>query len=67
MVETKWLTTKDVADRLNIHVETVRRWIRLEGLRVLNIGGKGGYRIREKDLNRFLRSKAGTRRKPPAT
>lgn len=67
MVETKWLTTKDVAYRLNIHIETVRRWIRLEGLHVLNIGGKGGYRIKEKDLNRFLRSKSGTRRKPSTT
>ena len=67
MSAAKWLTTKDVADQLNIHIETVRRWIRIGALRAVSIGGKGGYRIREKDLNDFLRSRASTKRKLPST
>jgi len=63
MASKKWITTKDVADRLNIHVETVRRWVRVGALRAVSIGGKGGYRIREKDLNDFLKSRVVTKRK----
>ena len=44
---TKWITTKDVADRLTIHVETVRRWVRVGALCAVSIGGKSGYRIRD--------------------
>lgn len=63
MSTAKWLTTRDIADRLNIHLETVRRWIRVGALRAVSIGGKGGYRIREKDLNDFLSMKLNTKKK----
>jgi excisionase family DNA binding protein len=67
MASTKWITTKDVADRLNIHVETVRRWVRVGDLRAVSIGGKGGYRIKEKDLDDFLQSRVRTKKKLPST
>ena len=67
MASTKWITTKDVAERLNIHVETVRRWVRVGDLRAVSIGGKGGYRIKEKDLDDFLQSRVRTKKKLPST
>jgi excisionase family DNA binding protein len=57
MPRERWLHTKDIAEQLKIHVETVRRWLRTGVLRGVNMGGKGGYRIRERDLREFLHSK----------
>lgn len=57
MTDKKWTTTKEIAKRLDIHVETVRRWLRTGALRGVHVGGKGGYRIRENDLEEFLRSR----------
>jgi len=63
MVKEIWLNTKEIAERLNIHVETVRRWLRSGILRGVYVGGKGGYRIRERDLNKFLKSRENSGRK----
>jgi excisionase family DNA binding protein len=57
MSNEKWITTKEIATRLDIHVETVRRWLRTGALRGVHVGGQSGYRIREKDLEEFLRSR----------
>ena len=62
MAKEIWLNTKEIAERLNIHVETVRRWLRRGILRGVHVGGKGGYRIRERDLNNFLKSRENTGR-----
>ncbi|MBI3968349.1 MAG: helix-turn-helix domain-containing protein [Chloroflexi bacterium] len=51
----KLLTVQEVAERLRVHEETVRRWLRsghLEG--VLPGGKRSGYRIRESALQRLL-------------
>ncbi len=50
----QWLTVAQIADRLQVHQETVRRWLREKRLIGKNFGGKGGYRVRERDLEAFL-------------
>ena len=56
----EWLSVTDVAERLRVSEETVRRWIRSSSLPVLDLGGpKAGYRIREADLDEFLTQRYG--------
>ncbi len=56
----EWLTVPQVAERLGVSEETVRRWIRAGELPVLDLGGpKAGYRIREADLEEFLQGRYG--------
>jgi excisionase family DNA binding protein len=52
------LTVADICDRLQVHEETVRRWLRDGRLKGINLGGKSGYRIRENDLEEFLQRMA---------
>lgn len=50
------LTVQEVATRLRINPETVRRWLRLGKLQGTLMGGdRGGYRIAESEVERFLR------------
>ena len=44
-----FLTTKQVADRYNVHVRTVQRWIHAKRLKAVKLGGNE-YRVREIDL-----------------
>lgn len=56
----RWLTVENVATRLQISQETVRRWIRSGQLPVLELGGpKAGYRIREDALDAFIAERYG--------
>lgn len=50
-----YLTTEEIAQRLNVKVETVRRWVRQGKLPGLPLG-RAGYRIRQEDFDRFLKS-----------
>ena len=52
-----WLSVGEVAERLRVHVETVRRWLRSGELRGAQLGGKSGYRITEDDLEAFMDQK----------
>ena len=54
MADERWFTVAQIAQRLQVHPETVRRWLREGRLRGRNFGGKGGYRVRERDLEAFL-------------
>lgn len=55
-----WLTTAEVAERLRVTEDTVRRWVRNGNLPVLNLGGsRAGYRIRESDLDAFIAERYG--------
>ncbi len=56
MIDERWLTVADVARRLQVHPETVRRWLREGRLKGKNVGGKGGYRITEREVNAFIDS-----------
>ena len=57
--EREWLTVAQVAALLQVHEETVRRWIREGQLPVLDLGKKAGYRVRPTDLDAFLAERYG--------
>jgi excisionase family DNA binding protein len=51
------LDVEKVSEELEVHVDTVRKWIREKQLRAIKLGRRGGYRIRRSDLNEFLRKR----------
>ena len=57
--ERDWLTVAQVAERLQVHEETVRRWIRDGQMPVLDLGKKAGYRVRTADLDTFIAGRFG--------
>ena len=55
MNEENLLTVADVAKRLKVNNETIRRWLRQGRLRGVLLGGnKMGYRIPESELRRLM-------------
>jgi excisionase family DNA binding protein len=54
------LTVEDVAKRLGVHIDTIRRWIRSGELPAINLGGPAGYRIAQADLDKFIRGRRTT-------
>lgn len=51
----EWLTVTEVAQRLKLHQETIRRWIRDGKIRATNLGSThAGYRIRTSDLELMM-------------
>ena len=55
MTEDRLLTVPEVAERMRVGVDTVRRWLRTGRLKGLLPGGtKTGYRVRERDLEAFI-------------
>jgi excisionase family DNA binding protein len=51
------LDVEAVAGELGVHIETIRKWIREKQLNAVNLGRRGGYRIRRSDLDEFLRKR----------
>ena len=49
------LKVKEVAEELNVHQETVRRWIKKGELPAFDSGR--GYRISRDDLNKFVENR----------
>ena len=54
MIDDKWFTVEEIAERLKVTDQTVRRWLRSGELVGQNFGGRTGYRIRETEVNAFL-------------
>ena len=52
------LTIGEVAQLLNVHINTVRRWSNQGILKAYRIGHRGDRRFREEDISSFL-SKEG--------
>jgi excisionase family DNA binding protein len=52
MTLTKTFSCKEVAEYFDVHINTVRRWIKDGDLNAVNTGKK--YRIREQDLEQFI-------------
>jgi excisionase family DNA binding protein len=51
------LTVREVAERLAVHKETVRRWLGAGDLEGYRPGGrKTGWRIAASELERFIRA-----------
>ena len=60
LVNEEWLTVEEIATKMKVAEETVRRWIRSKKLPVLDLGGpRAGYRIRPSDLQTFLAARYG--------
>ena len=49
----RFLTVEQAAARLQVHAETVRRWLRERRLRGHLMSRRAGYRIRESEVERF--------------
>ena len=50
------LTASELADLLNVHINTVRRWSDSGILKSYRLGPRGDRRFRMDDVNRFLES-----------
>ena len=50
----RMLTVDQVAERLQVNEQTVRRWLRDGQLTGVPFGGRTGWRINEDDLQAFL-------------
>ena len=62
-----WLTVEEIAAKMKVSEETVRRWIRAKKLPVLDLGGpRAGYRIKPSDLQTFLANRYGEQGKAAA-
>jgi excisionase family DNA binding protein len=48
------LTVNQVAERLQVNVQTVRRWLRNGELIGTPIGGRTGWRVAEPEIQAFL-------------
>ena len=48
------LTVNQVAERLQVNVQTVRRWLRNGELIGTPIGGRTGWRVAESEIQAFL-------------
>ncbi|HZQ37077.1 MAG TPA: helix-turn-helix domain-containing protein [Dehalococcoidia bacterium] len=62
MADESELTVAEVAARLRLNPETVRRWLKAGRLRGYRLGGtKAGWRVRVSDLEAFKQRAAGER------
>ena len=61
MTSDPFLTVDEVAQLLNVHPDTVRRWIRAGEINALSLGGPAGYRILQSELDRFIRERMSRR------
>ena len=50
----KMLTTSEVADRLNVHPNTVRHWCRQGRLKAYRLGNRGDRRFKATDVDSLL-------------
>jgi excisionase family DNA binding protein len=67
MPDEGFLTVPEVAERLRVKPDAVRRWIRLGRLRAHMLGGtKTGYRVSEADLEHFIQRSATDRKRKAA-
>jgi len=59
----RWTTVDEEATRLNVHPETIRRWLKAGRIRGAKLGGyKLGWRIAPGEVERVLRAGADSRR-----
>ena len=54
MGQDEWLTVEEVARRLKVHPESVRRWLKAGKLRGHLISRRAGWRIRATEVDRFV-------------
>jgi len=49
------LTVREVAPRLNVHINTVRNWSNLGVLKGFRVGPRGDRRFRKEDVDKFYK------------
>jgi len=49
-----WLSVQDIVEKLDVHEQTVRRWIKSGELTAYLLGDRAGYRIAAADLQVFM-------------
>ncbi len=54
MIDEELLTVKQVAERLKLHPETVRTWLRDGRLRGRRLSDRMGWRVPAGELRRFI-------------
>lgn len=59
MTDERYWRVPEVADRLRVDPETVRRWLRAGKLRGVLLSQQGGYRVPESELGRFIADRLG--------
>jgi excisionase family DNA binding protein len=59
MSDERWFDVKEIVEKLGVHEQTVRRWIKQGDLPAIMFGRKGGYRVSESDLDKFLEEQKG--------
>lgn len=50
----RWYTVVDLVNELQVHEQTVRRWIKSGDLRAYALGDRAGYRVAAEDLQAFM-------------
>ena len=56
MDEKRMLTVAEVVERLRVHPQTIREWLRTGKLQGVRLGGtKVGWRIPESEIQRLLK------------
>ena len=58
-MEKEWLTVAQVAELIQVHPETVREWLRVGRLPGTLISRRAGWRVRRRDVERFLSGELG--------
>lgn len=53
-----WLTLEQIAEELQIHIETVRNWVREKKLPAYKVGRV--YRVKREDFEKFLENRRTT-------
>jgi excisionase family DNA binding protein len=54
----KMLTTKQVAEKLQVQIITVQRWLAAGKLQGTKLPGKAGWRVSESEVDRLLNTRA---------
>ena len=57
MMEERMFTVREVADHFRVTATTVRRWLESGDLRGVKLGDRAGWRVRESELERFLKER----------
>jgi excisionase family DNA binding protein len=57
LTDDRYLTVIEIADLLAVAPKTVRRWLREGELVGILLGRKAGYRVKQSDLDAFLRAR----------
>ena len=54
----RWVDVQEIVNRLGVHEQTVRRWIKRDELPAIIFGRRSGYRVKESDLQAFIEAHA---------